>query len=145
MANHRLCGTGDSLLWQRLHTDITKVRLTSGSTKGVMKDHLWQWNILLKNQINFLQRETQKPNPVYCTTYSIPKVFLLCKQIQDSQNVILNISNLSSKSLKVQHHCATGYLNKIFPNISILSFQAKGTKSSQLNNFIFLFRPLWEQ
>lgn len=70
---------------------MSKIGLTSGSTKGVVNRRIICDNegILLKNQINFLQKKMQKLNPICCTdkdsiiTYCIPKVYLLRKQIQN--------------------------------------------------------------
>lgn len=85
MANHCLCGIKDSLqrVSGRDYTLISPKVSWMEALPVTMKS-------AAKNQINCLQRQTQKLNPKYCTTYPIPKVFFLCKQLQHSQNIKLN-------------------------------------------------------
>lgn len=57
--------------------------------------------ILLKNQINFLQKKMQKLNPICCAdkdsviTCCIPKVFLLYRQIQNKPKLNTKLFQIS--------------------------------------------------
>lgn len=98
--------------------------------------------ILLKKQINFLQKKMQNPTCFTKTliTYN-SKVLLLYQQIQYKPKVKMLISFKSpkTKNTEVQLHCAVVYLNTILSNICIILFQIQGTKPSPLNIVLFPF------
>lgn len=144
VANLRICSIRDLLLRQWLSTGITKAHEQNQTdvrevsrierSSATMKGSCW------KIRLTFHRRKCKSwtPNVAQrlCHHPCIPKVFLQHKQIQNKLNLNNKLFPTSqAKAWKLNFTVPLATQTGFFQ--TFVSFQTKGTKSSQLNNFGF--------